>query len=172
MTEPLEPREGRVTDQITIEHNGYTATLEWREGSGSSVRPSWWLTLGDKHPFPVGQGEAEQVAAMVREKYIGDPPPDDHSEIWGGYTCCDCGAKGVRLWREYQTFLDAQALRCRACCEAKAGKPMHPGSDQIGWHVPAVPTADGSTFWGYTSVPLAAVDWWKALPESSPASAG
>jgi hypothetical protein len=37
-------------------------------------------------------------------------------------------------------------------------------TDQIGWMVPAVPTPDGDTFWGYTSVPLEGVLWWKALP--------
>jgi len=37
-------------------------------------------------------------------------------------------------------------------------------TDQIGWRVPAVPTEDGGTFWGYTSVPQAGCDWWASLP--------
>jgi len=36
-------------------------------------------------------------------------------------------------------------------------------TDQIGWLVPAVPTEDGS-FWGYTSVPPEACEWWYKLP--------
>jgi hypothetical protein len=152
-----------MTQAITIEHNGYSATLEWRDQDGR-CRPAWWLHIGET-PFPVGDGDRDDVAAMVREKYIGDPPPSDHSKIWGGYTCSGCGAKGVQLWRDYQTFLDAQTLRCRACCEAHEGKSLRDGGDQIGWSVPAAPTPDGSTFWGYSSAPMAAVDWWRALPE-------
>jgi len=37
-------------------------------------------------------------------------------------------------------------------------------SDAIGWLVPAVPTEDNETYWGYTSVPDAGVAWWRALP--------
>lgn len=78
------------------------------------------------------------------------------------YVCADCGASGVRLWREYQTFLEHQVLRCRACAEKHAGKTMI--GDQIGWMVLAVP-APGNTYWGYTSVPAEDVAWWKSLPE-------
>lgn len=38
-----------------------------------------------------------------------------------------------------------------------------PRQDQLGGLMPAVPTEDGSTFWGYTSVPDAGVRWWKSL---------
>jgi hypothetical protein len=152
------------TKHVNIEHNGYTAALEWRDAD-DTWREGWWLSIGDIRAFPVGRGEPADIAAKVREEYIGAPPPVDHGAIWGGYTCGGCGAKGVKLWRDYQTFLDRQTLRCRRCCEAHEGKAVREGSDQIGWSVPAVPTADGSTFWGYSSVPLAAASWWKALPE-------
>lgn len=36
-------------------------------------------------------------------------------------------------------------------------------SDSIGWLVPAVPTEDGETYWGYTSVPDQGIEWWKRL---------
>lgn len=92
------------------------------------------------------------------------------------YECIDCKARGVRLWREYQTFLENQELRCRACAlkAQKKTEEEQAHTDQIGWLVPAVPTElplnaqwqlEGeSTFWGYTSVPNEGVDWWKALP--------
>ena len=98
--------------------------------------------------------------------YVGEPPPSDHADIWGGYVCSDCATSGVRLWRDSHTFLDRQTLRCRACALTAADKPngWEPRGDQIGWLVPAVPTPDGQTFWGYTSVPMAAVAWWSALP--------
>lgn len=38
------------------------------------------------------------------------------------------------------------------------------GGDQIGWRIPAVPTEDGDTYWGYSSVPAEGVAWWDALP--------
>lgn len=95
-----------------------------------------------------------------------------------GYRCCKCGLHGVKLWREYQTFADHAELLCGKCAMEREGKtgrgPDLDGriyspttenmTDQIGWMVPAVPTPDGDTFWGYTSVPLEGVLWWKALP--------
>lgn len=106
-----------------------------------------------------------------------------------GYHCGQCGAQGVKLWRDYNTFLCFQSLLCGACAcaeqsnleraftvtEVDGGKVRvteHPdrhgmnvfGGDQIGCRVPAVPTSDGSTFWGYTSVPADGVSWWFSLP--------
>jgi hypothetical protein len=72
-------------------------------------------------------------------------------EIPAEYRCGGCGAFGVRLYREYQSFMEHQHLLCTACAE-KAGDvprkadPDHP--DQLGGMVAAVPTEDGSTFWG------------------------
>lgn len=92
-----------------------------------------------------------------------------------GYTCGDCGAHGVRLWRDFQTAMVAQALRCAACAEQHQRKGRGPAwrspyslgqGDQIGWLVPAVPTVEGNTFWGYTSVPPEGVAWWKRLPSA------
>ena len=37
-------------------------------------------------------------------------------------------------------------------------------TDQIGWRVPAVPTEENDSYWGYTSVPQAGCDWWYRLP--------
>jgi hypothetical protein len=57
--------------------------------------------------------------------------------------------------------------------DPEEGVPSLPGlevseererSDQIGWLVPAVPTEDGETYWGYTSVPADGCSWWYALP--------
>lgn len=90
------------------------------------------------------------------------------------YTCEDCGVSGVRLWREYNTFLNHIRLRCRSCAilnqKGKASNcwTSEPFGDQIGWLVPAVPTVELDTFWGYSSVPQDRVDWWHALPVSLP----
>jgi hypothetical protein len=84
------------------------------------------------------------------------------------YKCDDCGATGVKLWREYQTFLDHQTLRCIDCAQKDQKEEVEPlvrgRGDQIGWLVPAVPTVEMDTFWGYTSVPDNQVDWWWDLP--------
>ena len=37
-------------------------------------------------------------------------------------------------------------------------------SDQIGWLIPAVPTDDMDTYWGYTTVPEVGCVWWDMLP--------
>lgn len=88
-----------------------------------------------------------------------------------GYVCGGCMAKGVRLYREYNTFLDYQRLLCRECAMKDQKKTeaefdrMNPYEHSIGWLVAAVPTEDGSGFWGYTSVPQAGCDWWDNLPK-------
>ena len=82
------------------------------------------------------------------------------------YKCGDCKAIGVKLWRLYNTFLEHQHLYCMKCA-CKDQKKEYPidfaKGDQIGWLIPAVPTEEGDTYWGYTSVPQDGVDWWKGL---------
>lgn len=106
------------------------------------------------------------------------------------YHCGQCGVLGVKLWREYNTFLDHQSLLCARCaCSEQngrtdkgftvtanadggvqvridAGDEYQNYGDQIGWRIPAVPTEDGETYWGYTSVPDDGVAWWRRLPLS------
>ena len=90
-----------------------------------------------------------------------------------GYKCGDCGATNVKLWRYYQTFLNNQHLRCMECACKHQEKPYpvdFKKGDQIGWMVPAVPTEEGNTYWGYTSVPQDGVDWWKGLKDANTSS--
>lgn len=119
------------------------------------------------------------VAPLGPVDYTSPTPP-------AGYRCSTCGVHGVKLWREYQTFLSHQTLSCGACACRAAGDdyqavedPDRPGhvrcgrtgrlyGDQIGWRVPAVPTADGETYWGYSSVPDEGCRWWYALPLTLP----
>ncbi len=113
-----------------------------------------------------------------------------------GYACHTCKATNCKLWREYNTFLSHQSLRCSVCALARESsakctyeaidnngrlertyylngeKRWTSTSDQIGWLVPAVPTEEGDTYWGYTSVPPEGVIWWRSLrsiPEVSQA---
>ncbi len=111
------------------------------------------------------------------------------------YRCGKCGIHGVKMWRDYQTFRNHQSLLCGSCaCVEQSNDerrfevheyafghvevnripdPHNIGDgDQIGWRIPAVPTEDGETFWGYTSVPEAGVSWWKRLPLRTPGPGG
>jgi hypothetical protein len=85
------------------------------------------------------------------------------------YKCSDCGAAGVKLWRQTCVMLSEIEIKCKECTEADQNKNLEPPSDQIGWCVPAVPDSFevGATYWGYTSVPQDGVNWWKSLPERS-----
>ena len=96
------------------------------------------------------------------------------------YKCNGCGAKGCKLWREYQTF--SPRLLCAPCAGKDQGRDVSSmdengmrltpeydwagdrRSDQIGWYIPAVPTPEKDGFWGYTSVPEDGVEAWRKLP--------
>lgn len=101
------------------------------------------------------------------------------------YKCQICGATHVKLWRKYQTVVQGNTLVCASCLsrmhrkkgyvplfrETKQGgrwtKPVDSclqESDSLGNFVPAVPTEENDTFWGYTSVPAEGCKWWQGLP--------
>ena len=82
------------------------------------------------------------------------------------YLCEVCGARGVKLWREYNIFTDHNTLTCGACTEKASGKAIDLSvGERCGWRVPAVPTLEpDAPWWGYTSVPPEGCAWWKALP--------
>ena len=96
------------------------------------------------------------------------------------YRCTTCGVHGCKLWREYQVFADHTELVCCDCAGKSQDKdvsaidsegcspfdPKYPNMrhSSIGWRVPAIPTEEGDTFWGFTSSPGPAVAWWQRLP--------
>lgn len=90
------------------------------------------------------------------------------------YICHDCDATSCKLWRHYNMFLDHQTLLCVDCAGKKQGRDVSgmnengyeatEQTDQIGNLIPAVPTEENDTFWGYTSVPSEGVEWWRQLP--------
>ncbi len=112
------------------------------------------------------------IPGAVDYKSVETPPE---------YKCGKCGRTGVKLWRLYSVFLDHQELTCCDCSGDKEGvdttfvtqegqiRRKYEGidlgmSDQIGNLIPAVPTQEGDTFWGYTAVPVAGCTWWRQLP--------
>lgn len=100
------------------------------------------------------------------------------------YRCTTCGVHGCKLWREYQTCADYTELVCCDCAAKSQKKDISSIDDQgrsvcdpelpemrhssIGWRVPAIPTEEGDTFWGFTSSPGPAVHWWETLPTRLP----
>lgn len=109
----------------------------------------------------------------MKFNYISTSIPKD-------YKCSKCGATQCKLWRQYNTFADFIKLLCVTC----AGKNQHTSvksmnsdgkrmtklcksyhrTDQIGHLIPAIPTEDCDTYWGYTSVPEIGCEWWRRLP--------
>jgi hypothetical protein len=97
-----------------------------------------------------------------------------------GWYKCKCGKGGVKLWR--LPHFARNELRCAACAcadegmDASAvgddGRTEWPGgihTDCVGSWIPAVPVSGDEpfSFWGYTSVPQAGVEWWHFLPTQS-----
>ncbi len=128
----------------------------------SAIRAYW----GNLSKPRTGGHRQRRIEARAARNYFGGATPEN-------YTCGACGATGVKLWREYNTCADYTRLLCAPCACADQGKPDdvdvsghrgRRGGDQIGWFVPAVPTEDMSTYWGYSSVPQAGVTWWRQLP--------
>lgn len=100
----------------------------------------------------------------------------DYVGVPDNYKCSECGKKGCKLWRQYNTFLDCINLLCANCAMVNQDRNCKIDDDgyfidSFGMYscvinslVPAIPTEDNSTFWGYTSVPEDGVNWWKNLP--------
>lgn len=80
------------------------------------------------------------------------------------YRCEECRTAGCKLWRRYNTFVNHIKLLCVDCAEKDQKKRLTPESDAIGSWVPAVPTEEDDTYWGYTSIPQAEYGWWDRLP--------
>ena len=120
------------------------------------------------------------MCKQAKEHAVTDPNhPVDYSKIETppNYVCSECGASGIKLWRDYQTFLEHQSLLCAKCAAKEQKKDISDidkdgrrktehgiRTDQIGWRVPAVPTEENDTYWGYCSVPSAGCEWWRRLP--------
>ncbi len=122
------------------------------------------------------------MSAHVVTPIVDPTNPVDYSKTVTppNYKCGKCGATNCKLWREYNTFLEHQQLLCVKCageeerkkvCDIDAnGKIQFERlwrTDQIGWMIPAVPTEENDTFWGYSSVPAAGCEWWYRLPSIS-----
>lgn len=125
-----------------------------------------------RHPdYPTNPPTLGPDFALGPVNFDGDTPPPD------GYRCTICKASGVRLWRDYGTFLSHQTLHCFNCTILHAGGPKRkydwdierrgpdytPDDCEIDGLVAAIPTAEDDTFWGYTSVPSEGVAWWFGL---------
>lgn len=66
------------------------------------------------------------------------------------YCCSKCGAKGVKLYRQYMVPIIETQLACTHCATQDL--------------IPAIPTEDGVTFWPHAKASLDAELWWATLP--------
>lgn len=140
----------------SLRHQGCpSAELEKLRNASSNVTPI------PEPPAPRAKPERPAICAAFR---YDDPVVSTYTPA--GYRCTMCGISGVRLYRESHTLADQVKLRCRACACNELGREPTPGPEHsFGHFVAAVPTEDGETFWGYTSVPDAGVRWWDSLPK-------
>lgn len=98
------------------------------------------------------------------------------------YSCDDCGSSGLKLWRDYNAFLNHQTLTCVPCLMKSfdpskdrseldeyrvlddSGNFTFSGGTEINGKIPAMLTEEGDTFYGFTSVSDASYRSWCALP--------
>ncbi len=92
-----------------------------------------------------------------------------------GYACGKCGADDCKLWRAYN---EGNVTLLCAVCAAKSQRNSIRSIDaegcridgrgqrtnKIGSFIPAVPTEESNTYWGYFAIPQAGWEWWKKLP--------
>ena len=145
-----------------------------------AMNPGSFIPTGQELADILKKEEADKKTEVKQIPPIVDPTQKvDYSSavVPTNYACHKCGVTGVKLWREYQTFLNHQSLLCCKCSGEEQNKDVKSiddrgrieselggRTDQIGWRIPAVPTKDNDTYWGYTSVPEDGVQWWKRLP--------
>lgn len=91
------------------------------------------------------------------------------------YSCDTCGARGVKLWREYQVPSCQTRLFCAHCAELNQRRENKIGwkssfskglGDRIGLFVPAIPEEGANSYCGYFVVPSEGLKWWNNLPQS------
>lgn len=98
------------------------------------------------------------------------------------YRCMQCGVDGVKLWRNYNSGNTRHELHCAACAlqdqkailpelatvktDGTMELPNGTSTNRIGQLVPAIPTEEGSTFWGLRGITARAKRWWESLPLS------
>ena len=85
-----------------------------------------------------------------------------------GYSCDCCGLSRVRLFRLphgatcHRTGFELWCLRCGMFRTEKTF-PSHSG-DSPSDLLPAIPTEDGSAYWGVGNAPADAYRWWALQP--------
>ena len=147
------------------------------------MNPGSFIPTGQELADLINKKEADEKVEPKQIPPIVDPAQKvDYQSalVPTNYACHKCGAKRVKLWREYNTLLDHQSLLCCKCSGEEQDKDVkniddrgmveseigRSRTDQIGYRIPAVPTEDNDSYWGYTSVPENGVQWWKRLPNS------
>jgi hypothetical protein len=87
--------------------------------------------------------------------YFSINVPDD-------YKCYECRSTDCKLWRSYNSNI--VKLYCANCVEKASLQKLNlEKSNQLNGYVPAIPNEYNNSFWGYSSTPCVAFDWWNRL---------
>lgn len=80
------------------------------------------------------------------------------------YVCGECGATGVKLWRPMNVL--NPDLTCANCMQANGMTTNDIGEwfGPLGVMLPAIPSEDGTGFWGHGKIPARGARWWQNLP--------
>ena len=103
--------------QGTAEHVVMHALWSVSRGRNPSANFSWL-----KNP-------SKALSWAKHHAYFPESGSYLESSIPEGYVCGECGVSGVKLWREYNTFLDHQSLRCLSCACKEQKKVRTPTED-------------------------------------------
>lgn len=127
------------------------------------------------HKTPYGPGPyCTCCGGFIRKAKLVDKFNYTNSTTPENYVCSKCGSTGVKLWRPYgSTHIELMCGFCASESEKIKFSTINENgcrygdfgeTDQIGGFIPAVPTLENDTYWGYTSLPTVGYNWWRSLP--------
>ena len=139
---------------------------QWQAARGRNPSASLWYIKDPRKALEV----AKWCSYFPKNgTYLNGEAPD-----W--YTCAICGATHCKLWRMgSSSHIELHCAECAAADQdmdisdmdedGRFTAPWHGmKTDQISSYVPAIPHEEiPASYWGYTSVPRLAVEWWRKL---------
>ncbi len=124
-----------------------------------AMNPDSYIPTGKELADSLSQKEDKNIPPVVdpsqRIDYSQNKTPSN-------YVCHNCGATGVRLWRE-NIDISKISLLCFGCC-SKCNENQDANDKKNRLRIRAIPTEENDTFWGKKSAPKEGISWWESLP--------